>query len=88
MWVRNYVKGRTARSIQDVYVYYEEEPSKDELREAAEEWAQNTDIGRINDSFQYGFEPVDRLPEEVRRQLIARYTNEKNHAEEMLKILG
>lgn len=88
-WIRLWHHGRCASGIKDeqsIYVWYDERPSDEELKDEADErvpdWRKQSERG-----YKYGFEDVAELPEKVRLALIKRYERQKVYADKMLGTL-
>jgi hypothetical protein len=68
------------------YWWYDRVPSDDELKDTAEELIpghlQNSERG-----CQYGFDKIDRLPDDVRTSLLDGFRGKKAYAEKMIELL-
>ena len=88
-WIKFWVKGNCASGNNPETVNYEwhekENCSEENLSECALDFAEsNYWITQSERGFKYGFEEIDKLPEEVRLKLIKRYQSQMKNAFEML----
>jgi hypothetical protein len=75
------------KSKADTYRWFPDDYSDEDLRYEAEDWASHTSQGVLNDIYRFGFERVEKLPEEAKKLLVEQCQDAKESAEEMLAIL-
>jgi hypothetical protein len=89
-WIRFWHHGNCPSGLNQEtshYVWYDERPSDDLLKEEADEnvpyWQKQSERG-----YKYGFEDIAELPEKARQNLIKHYKRQVKNADRMLGILG
>lgn len=89
MWIRFWSGHKDNPPIDkdfDEFVWFDKEQSdevlKDEARELMPQWVWDTDRNSY-----YGFERLEKLPDDVRMMLIKAYEGNVRHAQSMLDLL-
>ena len=89
MWIRFWSQGCCPSGLNpedSKYWWYDKVPSDEELKEQAEElvpvWRRDSERG-----YKYGFEPVQKLPDNVRTRMLQEYRRKKKYAENMIELI-
>jgi hypothetical protein len=86
-WIAFYSGTRSSDKDNLRHVWYDTIPSEDELKDTAQEmvpeWLKLSECER----YHYGYNVVEILPEDVRRNLLKGYEEQRKHADRMIELL-